>query len=130
MAMSSNGHIADVVEGVVEARNDRGIKVAGDWRNVSKFHPVDLPPQGARVRLDLDAKGFIRSVEVLDQAAGQNAGLRDRTSVRLAVLQAAAVFAAGKAQVTDNVSSIDVLKIAEAWERWVLASDDQEAPHA
>jgi hypothetical protein len=118
----SNGHIADVVEGVVEARNDRGVKVGGDWRNVSKFHPVDLPPQGARVRLDLDAKGFIRSVEVLDQGAGAGADARDRASVRLSVLTAAATFGAGKAVAGVQVSSGDVLKIAESWERWVLAS--------
>jgi hypothetical protein len=124
----SNGQVADVVEGTVEARNDRGIKVAGDWRNVSKFHPVDLPPQGARVRLDLDAKGFIRSVEVLDQGTG--AAPRERVGVRLSVLTAAATFAAGKAVAGVEVSSGDVLKIAEVWERWVLASDDQEAARA
>ena len=115
----SNGHIADVVEGVVEARNDRGVKVAGDWRIVSKFHPVHLPPQGARVRLDLDAKGFIRAVEVLDQVAGAGATPRGRADVRLSVLMAAATFAAGKAVAGVEVSSADVLKIAEAWERWV-----------
>src|SRR5919204_3155313 len=98
MTISSNGQVADVVEGVVEARNDRGVKVGGDWRNVSKFHPVDLPPQGVRVRLDLDSKGFSRSVEVLDHVAGPNAAPRDRTSVRLSVLTAAAAFAAGKAR--------------------------------
>ena len=119
---TSNGQVADVVEGVVEARNDRGVKVAGDWRNVSKFHPVELPPQGARVRLQADAKGFIRSVEVLDQGAG--AGPRDRAAGRLAVLTAAAAFAAGKAVAGIEVSSADVPKIAEAWERWVLASDE------
>jgi hypothetical protein len=130
MTMVSNGHVADVVEGVVEARNERGVKVAGDWRDVSKFHPVDLPPQGARVHLDLDTKGFIRSVQVLDQVAGANAGPRDHASVRLSVLTAAAAFAAGKAVAGVEVSSADVLKIAEAWERWVLTSNDQELPHA
>jgi hypothetical protein len=34
------------------------------------------------------------------------------------VLQAAATFAAGKA-LNQDVSSADVLKIAEAWERWI-----------
>ena len=116
--MSSNGHVADVIEGMVEARNDRGVKVGGEWRNVSRFHPVDLPPQGARVRLQLDAKGFIRSLEVLDQVAG--AASRDRTSIRLSVLQSAAAFAVGKAVAGVEVSSADVFKIAEAWERWVL----------
>ena len=30
---TSNGRVADQVEGVVEQVNERGIKVAGDWRN-------------------------------------------------------------------------------------------------
>ena len=118
MITMSNGQVVDVVEGTVEARNERGVTVGGEWRNVSRFHPVDLPPQGARVRLQLDAKGFIRSLEVLDQVAG--AASRDRTSIRLSVLQSAAAFAVGKAVAGVEVSSADVFKIAEAWERWVL----------
>jgi hypothetical protein len=50
--------------------------------------------------------------------------------VRLSVLTVAATFAAGKAVAGVEVSSADVLKIAEAWERWVLASAGQEAPRA
>jgi hypothetical protein len=72
----------------------------------------------------LDAKGFIRAVEVLDQVAGAAAGLCDRTSVRLSVLTAAAAFAAGKAVAGIDIKSADVLKIAEAWERWVLANEE------
>jgi len=33
---ASNGHIADVVEGIVDSANDRGDKVGGAWRNVSR----------------------------------------------------------------------------------------------
>jgi hypothetical protein len=29
---TSNGTVGDQVEGVVEARNDRGIRVGGEWR--------------------------------------------------------------------------------------------------
>jgi hypothetical protein len=64
------------------------------------------------------------------QVAGHSAGPRERTSVRLSVLTAAAAFAAGKAVAGVEVSSVDVLKIAEAWERWVLASHGRGAPHA
>src|SRR5260370_35027175 len=34
-----------------------------EWRNVSKFHPVDLPGRGGRVPIQLDAKGFIKSLQ-------------------------------------------------------------------
>jgi hypothetical protein len=39
-------------------------------------------------------------------------------TLRLAVLQTAATFAAGKA-LNNDISSSDVLKIADAWARWV-----------
>ena len=57
---TSNGQIADVVEGLVESTNECGVRVAGEWRKVSKFHPVDLPDRGARVRLELDNKAQSR----------------------------------------------------------------------
>jgi hypothetical protein len=74
---------------------------------VPSRRPAPLPR--ARARLDLDAKGFVRAVEVLHQVAGAGAGLRDRTSVRLSVLTAAATFGAGKAIPGVEVSSADVL---------------------
>jgi hypothetical protein len=40
---ASNGHIADVVEGIVDSANDRGVKVGSEWRNVSRFHPSTCP---------------------------------------------------------------------------------------
>jgi hypothetical protein len=40
---------------------------------------------------------------------------RERTITRLAVLKAAAEFAATR----PGATSADVLKVAEAWERWV-----------
>jgi hypothetical protein len=92
---SSNGAIVDQVEGLVEAVNDRGIKLGGEWRNLSKFHPLELPGQGARVRLSLDTKGFIRTLEDVDGApttGPATSTARDRTITRLVVLKAAANF--------------------------------------
>jgi hypothetical protein len=88
---NNNGQVADQVEGLVESTNDRGIRVGGEWRNVSKFHPVELPDQGAHVRVEPDDKGFLRSLHLLDQAppAGSNSPVRDRMITRLAVLKAA-----------------------------------------
>lgn len=45
--------------------------------------------------------------------------VKDRTITRLAVLKAAAAFAARR----PTAASADVLKVAAAWERWVLRSD-------
>jgi len=122
---TSNGRVADQVEGVVEQVNERGIKVAGDWRNASKFHPVDLPERGARVRLELDAKGFLRSVQVLDAAPSSTpSGSRDRTITRLAVLKAASHFLGLMSQAREEVRSDHVLVLADKWLAWVEQDDE------
>lgn len=119
---TSNGHIADVVEGIVESANDRGIKVGGEWRNVSRFHPVDLPDRGARVSLELDNKGFIRSLQILDAAPNVGASIattRDREIRRMAVLKAAANFLGLMSQCREEVKSDHVLLLAGKWLAWV-----------
>jgi hypothetical protein len=119
---ASNGHIADVVEGIVDSANDRGVKVGGEWRNVSRFHPVDLPDRGARVRLALDHKGFIRSLQILEAAANAGASTmttRDREIRRMAVLKAAANFLGLMSQAREEVKSDHVLLLADRWLAWV-----------
>lgn len=102
------------LEGAVEARNDHGIKLDGEWRNVSKFKPLDLPDVGARVRAEVDAKGFLKSIELLDGEYGTPAP-REQRLARLTVLKAAAHFAAART----DIKSADVLRIAESWLSWV-----------
>lgn len=123
---TSNGQVADVVEGLVESANDHGIKVAGEWRNVSKFKPIDLPERGARVRLELDSKGFIRSLQVLDAAPSTSSasGDRERTITRLSVLKTAAEFLARMGQVHEGIKSDHVIPLAERWLEWVEQPDD------
>ena len=104
------------LEGAVEARNDRGIKLDGEWRNMSKFKPLELPEVGARVRAEVDDKGFLRSIDVLEHTPATASLSRDETITRLAVLKAAAHFAADRAE----IKSADVLRIADCWLKWVL----------
>jgi hypothetical protein len=102
------------IEGRVEQRNDTGIRIAGEWYNRSRFHHVDLPDVGSLVSLDVDDKGFIRSITPLeDQDEPQFVSAESAT--RLSVLQAAAAFAAGRT----DIKSADVLRIAEVWLEWV-----------
>lgn len=114
--MTSNGYATSTFEGVVEARNANGIKLDGEWLNVSKFHPVDLPPQGSAVRASVDSKGFLNAIELLDQADTMTTNL-SQCNARLAVLQAAASFAAARG----DIKSSDVLRIADTWLAWVEA---------
>jgi hypothetical protein len=112
-----NGRVpTQQVEGVVEATNRTGLKIGGAWVNVSQFHPLELPDVGAHVRLEVDAKGFIRELEVLDSATTPAVlSDRDERITRLAVLKAAAAFGASR----PDLKSADVLKIADSWLAWV-----------
>ena len=104
-----------MLEGRVEASNETGIKLNGGWVNRSRFRPVALPDAGATVRVDVDDKGYIKALEVLDQSAQPAAGAREQTITRLAVLKAAATFAASR----EEAKSSDVLAIAQRWLEWV-----------
>lgn len=110
------------VEGLVEAVNAKGLKLGGAWLNVSQYHPVELPEAGAHVRLKIDSRGYIKELETMSQPSpAQTPAVlsnRDERITRLAVLKAAATFCSGRA-VSNDVSSSDVLKVAEAWLKWV-----------
>jgi hypothetical protein len=118
--------------GTVEAANERGVKVNGGWLNVSKYHPVALPMRGALITLDVQGGRWIQRCDVLDGqpestqvdlapsgARSPHANTRERTITRLAVLKAAAAFAASRPE----AKSCDVPTVAEAWLRWVLAEE-------
>jgi len=133
MAMS----LSTTYTGRVTSVNERGLKLDGheSWYNVSRFAPsFELPERGATVTVTVDAKGFLRSCEIVDgpaPIAGASDAVahaqtrsepsqRDTTITRLAVLKAASEFAAGRPE----LKSGEVLKIAESWERWVNRSPD------
>jgi hypothetical protein len=128
----SQGRITQTVAGTIAAANERGVRLLGEqeWRNWSRWadKPAEAPAPGQRVRLGLDASGYIRELHPLDDAptapASSAPTARDREIRRLACLTAAAAFCAGKCVAGIDVKSTDVLAIAEAWERWV----EQEAP--
>ena len=109
-----------VFEGVVEATNERGLKLNGDWLNVSKFKPLELPSRGSMVRVSVDAKGFLSAVEMLDEAPQPAVLSQSLASPRLAVLQAAAAFGASR----PDLKSSEVLRIAESWLAWVNSSTE------
>ena len=113
-----------LVEGLVEATNATGLKIGGAWLNVSQFHPLGkLPEAGARVRLKIDSKGFIKTLEVMDATERKPAGLsltdKDERITRLAVLKAAAEFVGLWGQTREEIKSDHVLLIADKWLDWI-----------
>lgn len=104
------------VQGRVEAANATGVCIAGEWYNRSRFHPVDLPKVGDQVSLDVDDKGYIRSVDLLEaEDVDEERFVSAESATRLAVLQAAAAFGASR----PDCKSDQVLVIAERWLEWV-----------
>ena len=127
--MAAPNGTTETITATVEAVNERGVKVNGAWLNVSKFHPVALPMRGALVALEVQGGRWIQRCDVLDGASCATAqdthtaperatapsSARERTITRLACLRSAVQLAAGKG----DVSSADVLKVAERFEAWV-----------
>ena len=126
--------VLETVVGLVEQvnANKTGIKVSGQWLNISRFHTIadfPLPGQRASVQVEKTDRGdWIQLIEVLDdgkvfplptpQRRGGGGGRSPaelREIRRLAVLKAAAMFGAARA----DVKSSDVLMIAERWVSWV-----------
>jgi hypothetical protein len=124
----------ETVSGLVEQINAQrtGLKVGGQWLNVSQFRPIaELPTPGQRVDVQVektDRGAWIQSIEILDagiihplpmqQRRGGGGGrspaeLRDIR--RLACLKAAAAFAATR----PDIKSADVVAIAERWVAWI-----------
>jgi hypothetical protein len=108
--------------------NERGVKVGGAWYNVSRYHAVALPLRGQAVALTVRGS-WIEALTVQDAPSAtenpaQRGNARERTITRLAVLKAAAAFAASR----PDAKSTDVPRVAEAWLRWVLA--EEEVPHS
>jgi hypothetical protein len=116
---ATNGRAAlELVEGVVEQTNPNEVRIAGTWLNVPKYRPLDPPIVGSRVKCEVDSRGFIHSLEVLESAQTGSQGTestRDERITRLAVLRSAVQLAAGR----PDVKSTDVLRTAELFEEWV-----------
>ena len=115
-----NGRVpTEDVEGLVESVNATGLKIGGAWVNVSRFHPVPLPDAGARVRLKIDAKGYIVDLENLSHGSPAVLSDKDERITRLAVLKAAAEFVGLWGQSREEVKSDHVLVLADRWLKWV-----------
>jgi len=116
----TNGHHAGQLVGRVESVNDRGVRIDGTWRNISKWaDDVTMPARGQVVALTLDGSGFVRAIAPAADAPPSRQAGRETTITRLSVLKAAAEFGAAR----PDLKSCDVLAIAAAWERWVLRED-------
>ena len=114
----------ETITSTVTQVNGTGFQIEGrpgTWLRISQYAEPrpELPQTGQRVRIGLDSKGFVRTVEPVaadtPPAAAQAPSTRDTTITRLACLKAAAGFLASR----PDAKSADVLTVAAAWEAWV-----------
>ena len=113
------------VEGTVEAVNGKGLKIGGAWVNVSQFNPIEkMPEAGAHVRLQIDSKGFIKTLEVLGEPERKTAGDTERNEriTRLAVGKIAGVVLAAALQSRESARVEHFDQIADRILAWVEQS--------
>ncbi len=61
---------AETLRGVVEATNEKGIKIGERWVNYSQFRQVPRPDPGQEVEVELDRGRFINALTVVGGAGG------------------------------------------------------------
>lgn len=119
------------ITGPVQAVNERGVRVAGAWYNVSRYHAVALPLKGAHVALSVKGS-WIEALEVQDgpqqapvapEAASAPPVARERLIARESALRAAVDFLASRG----DAKSPDVLRVAASFEAW-LTRPVEEVP--
>ena len=132
-----NGTVLETQIGVVEAVNPQGIRVAGRWWNFSRYHDVPRPEVGQQVALEAKS-GFIQKLTIRVQekpterqdeevvpSSSENGSVDDLRSTRLAVLRAAASFLA----LRPDVTTTEVLTVADRWMGWVLHDTEDQRAH-
>src|SRR6266542_1892631 len=112
----TNGTRTETLSGLVEATNDKGIKVARRWFNYSQYATVPHPERGQCVVVRVTGN-FIKALDVVEGGEGSQSAtersvgcpstseVRQTVITRLAVLKAAAEFLAAR----EKAKSSDVL---------------------
>jgi hypothetical protein len=135
--MSMNGSSTETVEGRVASATERGLSLVGQDRrfSYSQYRQVPHAEPGQLVRLEVDGRGFINRLQVLDGAVDSTSNTRgdiatsvDRQSLRLKVLEIAPSTTVGFASCNDpgKVTSSAILPLAEKLLAWVM---EQPARH-
>ena len=117
----------ETISGAVEQVNAKGtgIKVLGEWLNVSQYHPIAImPTPGELVECQVertDRGAWITALRIIGASSFSNSPAalgRDHDS-RLAVLSAAANFLGLMCQCREDVRSEHVLVLADKWLAWI-----------
>jgi hypothetical protein len=122
------------LSGAVEQVNAKGtgIKFLGEWLNISQYHPITpMPTPGELVEVVVettDRGQWINSLKIVGAStAGPSTSMnRDHAIAKMSALRSAAIYCGHRSTVTEDAKSSDVLKIAEAWLKWLEQPNAEE----
>jgi len=113
------------ISGAVEQVNGKGIKVVGDWLNISQFHPIyPMPTAGELVEVQAeqtDRGVWINSLKILGGAgsAATRAPDRDRQIRREVAMKVAAQLVGAFSQCHEEVKVEHVFPLADRILAWL-----------
>jgi hypothetical protein len=116
------------LSGAVEQVN-AGIKLLGEWLNVSQYHPIDVMPtpgEIVEVQVEQRDKGvWINSLRIVgaSTAALANSSDRERAIARMSALRSAAIYCAHRSAVDESVKSNHIFVLAERMLAWLEKGD-------
>jgi hypothetical protein len=127
MTTSNGGRVVEHVDGLVQSSNERGLRLVGEdnYRNFSKYAdpPIAAPARGSSVRLDMDASGFVRSVEILSTnipgASVASSSNRDSEIRRMCAIKVAANVIGQFAQTHEEVRTDHIFPLADRILEWI-----------
>ena len=110
------------VRGRVEAINDTGMKINGEWWNFSKYHEAAIPNEGDLVEVELKDK-WIKSVQFFNKEKKVKETVdRDTRISRLALLNTAtAILTTHK----EPIGTFQVIKTAKELEDYVFQEEKE-----
>jgi hypothetical protein len=128
------------VRGEVEAVNDKGVRIAGQWWNFSRYHAVPHPYRDARVEVTVtEGSNWIEALVVIEDSKGvpvrhqpapeptaQDAhsepqrpsapsSARDALIARQVALKAAVAYCSAR----EAAKATDILPLAASFEAWL-----------
>jgi hypothetical protein len=107
-----------------------GIKLSGEWLNVSQFHPINpMPTPGELVEVTLersDRGAWINSLKIIGTAAGPaspTSSDRDRQIRRQVAMKCAATITAAALQSNAEARADHVFPLADRLLAWLEKED-------
>jgi hypothetical protein len=114
------------ISGAVEQVNGKGVKVLGEWLNVSQYHPITpMPTAGDLVEVQVEQTergAWIHSLKILGGAAP---AAPDRQMRRQVAMKTAAQLVGAFSQCHEEVKVDHVFPLADKILAWLERDGDQ-----